>query len=119
MQQASNTHESDVDTCEDVEMEQHDPQGQLRALYMALLTHQERFDEFKHWLSLYPVDVADMAEEPDAAAEVRGRLNQRISAWIGAPFGGLSATQMLLWRAIVVDERFNIALSPWRESNQY
>jgi len=110
MQQAGNIH---------AEIEQHDPHGQLRSLYRALLTRQERFDEFKHWLSLYPVDVAEMAEEPEAAAAVRGRLNQRISAWIGAPFAGLSATQMLLWRSIVVDERFNIALSPWRESNLY
>jgi hypothetical protein len=119
MRDASNTRDADIDDCAAVEMDQHDPHGQLRALYLALLTHQERFDEFKHWLSLYPVDVADMAEEPDAAAAVRGRLNQRISAWIGAPFGGLNATQMLLWRAIVVDERFTIALSPWRESNLY
>jgi hypothetical protein len=119
MQHVRDIYSADVDDCDAVEIEQYDPNAQLRLLYMALLTHQERFDEFKHRLSLYPLDVGDMAEEPEGAAAVRSALNQRISAWIGGPFAGLSATQMLLWRAIVVDERFNIALSPWRESNQY
>ena len=32
---------------------------------------------------------------------------------------GLSAAQTLQWRAIVVEERFNVTLSPWKESNVY
>jgi hypothetical protein len=34
-------------------------------------------------------------------------------------FDGLSATQVVLWRSIVVEERINVALSPWKESNFY
>ena len=44
---------------------------------------------------------------------------QIIGGWVGDRFGGLSATQMLQWRAIVVEERFNVSLSPWKESNNY
>jgi hypothetical protein len=96
-----------------------DPHAQLRALYLSLLTHQERFDEFKQLLSLYAVapDVSD--REPEDAAEVRTRLNDRIRAWVGGRFDGLSAAQVLQWRAIVVEERLNVALSPWKESNFY
>jgi hypothetical protein len=46
-------------------------------------------------------------------------LNARIRDWVGDKFVGLSATQMLQWRAIVVEERFNVSLSPWKESNNY
>jgi hypothetical protein len=27
--------------------------------------------------------------------------------------------QMLLWRSIIVEERFNVALAPWKEANGY
>jgi hypothetical protein len=96
-----------------------DHHAQLRALYLSLLTHQEHFDEFKHLLSLYDVDVAVCHEEPGDAAAVRCALNDRIRGWVGGRFDGLSAAQVLQWRAIVVEERLNVSLSPWKESNFY
>jgi hypothetical protein len=59
--------------------------------------------------------------EPADAAGVRARLNERIRTWVGggSRFAGLSATQVLQWRAIVVEERLNVSLSPWKESNVY
>ena len=96
-----------------------DPHAQLRALYLSLLTHQEHFDEFKQLLSLYDVAPEVMTCEPDGACEVRCRLNERIKEWVGGGFEGLSAAQVLQWRAIVVEERFNVSLSPWKESNFY
>ena len=45
--------------------------------------------------------------------------NERIDEWVGGGFDGLSAAQVLLWRSIVVEERINVALSPWKESNGY
>jgi hypothetical protein len=96
-----------------------DPHAQLRALYLSLLTHQEHFDEFKQLLALYEVAPEIMTCEPDGACQVRGRLNDRIREWVGGGFAGLSAAQVQQWRTIVVDERFNISLSPWKESNLY
>lgn len=95
-----------------------DPHAQLRALYMSLLTRQEHFDEFKQLLALYDVS-GSTDDEPAEASEVRARLNARIRAWIGGRFDGLSVVQVLQWRAIVVEERFNVSLSPWKESNIY
>lgn len=94
-----------------------DSHAQLRKLYMSLLERQERFDEFKQLLALYPGKL-DHDETEDAYA-VRARLNERIAEWIGEDFDGLSASQTLLWRGIVVEERFNVQLSPWKESNVY
>jgi hypothetical protein len=98
-----------------------DPHAQLRALYLSLLTHQEYFDEFKQLLALYDVVPDRLDDEPADAAQVRERLNERIRSWVGtgSPFDGLSAAQMLQWRAIVVEERINVSLSPWKESNVY
>jgi hypothetical protein len=96
----------------------HDPHSQLRALYRSLLERQSNFDEFKQLLQLYPVN-ADGADESEEGALVRARLNARISDWLGGEFEGLSVIQLLQWRAIVVEERFNVVLSPWRESNIY
>jgi hypothetical protein len=96
-----------------------DPHAQLRALYFSLLTHQEHFDEFKQLLALYDVAPELSEQEPDPAAAVRTRLNDRIRDWVGGRFEGLSAAQVLQWRAIVVEERLNVALSPWKESNMY
>ncbi len=97
-----------------------DPHAQLRTLYMSLLTRQENFDEFKELLALYPTEeVGEDDTEVPAAVEVRTRLNQRIREWTGMPFQGLSSSQIRMWRAIVVEERINIALSPWKESNRY
>ncbi|MCC6557664.1 MAG: hypothetical protein IT372_32325 [Polyangiaceae bacterium] len=95
-----------------------DPHAQLRALYISLLEHQEHFDEFKQLLAMYSVAPEHCDEEPAEAAEVRERLNERIRDWVGL-FDGLSAIQVLQWRAIVVEERFNVSLSPWTESNVY
>lgn len=94
-----------------------DPHSQLRALYMSLLQDQSRFDEFKNMLALY--DLRDGETEPAEAAAVRERLNLRIRDWVSGPFDGLTASQVLQWRAIVVEERLNVALSPWKESNLY
>ena len=94
-----------------------DPHAQLRALYRSLLEKQEHFDEFKRLLALY--DVNGESEEPAEAAALRARLNERIREWVSGPFDGLSAAQALQWRAIVVEERFNVSLSPWKESNVY
>lgn len=96
-----------------------DPHAQLRALYLSLLTRQEHFDEFKQMLALYDVSPELLDEEPAEAADLRSRLNARISQWIGGRFDGLSAAQVLQWRAIVVEDRFNVSLSPWKESNMY
>jgi hypothetical protein len=93
-----------------------DPHAQLRALYISLLQHQDHFDQFKQLLALYSV-APEADEEPDDAARVRAELNDRIRSWIGGFFDGLNAAQVLQWRAIVVEERFNVPLSPWKESN--
>jgi hypothetical protein len=95
-----------------------DPHAQLRALYQALLSNQESFDEFKRLLQLYEFDPRQAEEEPGEAAAVRQHLNERIRTWVG-DFEGLSARQTLQWRAIIVEERFNVSLSPWKESNGY
>lgn len=97
-----------------------DPHAQLRALYQALLSNQDCFDEFKLLLQLYdfvPTQAED--EESSEAMAVRDRLNQRIRSWVGGDFDGLSARQTLQWRAIIVEERFNVSLSPWKEANGY
>ena len=95
-----------------------DPHEQLRRLYRSLLEDQDRFDEFKHLLSQYPA-VPEGDVETDEARVTRAKLNGRVSVWLGGDFDGLSATQVALWRSIVVEERINVALSPWRESNVY
>lgn len=97
----------------------HDPHSQLRALYRSLLERQSNFDEFKQLLALYPAQDAEAAEETEEALQIRQHLNSRISAWLGGDFDGLNVVQLLQWRAIVVEERFNVVLSPWKESNWY
>jgi hypothetical protein len=96
-----------------------DAHTQVRALYGALLESEERFHEFKRHLALYDVAADKIDEEPADAAAVRERLNQRIQSWVSVPFDGISAMQMLQWRAIIVEERFNVSVSPWKESNSY
>ncbi|HLK36231.1 MAG TPA: hypothetical protein VKU41_05725 [Polyangiaceae bacterium] len=96
-----------------------DPHAQLRALYQALLSNQDRFDEFRRLLALYDYDPREVDDEPSEAAAVRQKLNDRISGWIGGNFCGLSTMQTFQWRAIIVEERFNVSLSPWKESNLY
>jgi len=94
-----------------------DPHVQLRRLYTSLLEEQNRFDEFKQLLALYPVTDSD--EESEEAQSIRAKLNARINDWLCGHFDGLSAAQVTLWRSIVVEERINVALSPWKESNVY
>jgi len=96
----------------------HDPHSQLRALYRSLLERQSNFDEFKQILALYPVS-ADGNDESVEAAQIRAHLNSRIASWLGGSFDGLNVVQLLQWRAIVVEERFNVVLSPWKESNAW
>jgi hypothetical protein len=87
-----------------------DPHAQLRRLYLSLLEEQDRFDEFKRLLTLYR-----SAEDDTESAEARGvrdRLNARIAQWLDGGFDGLSATQVSLWRSIVVEERINTAPPP-------
>lgn len=95
-----------------------DAHTQLRALYRSLLESEENYHEFKQLLSLYPTTGSHSDEHPEAAA-VREQLNERIRQWVGGQFDGLSAVQLLLWRSIVVEERFNVTLSPWKEANSY
>lgn len=95
-----------------------DHHTQLRALYVSLLQHQEHFDEFRQLLAEYCASPEHSDEEPQEAAQIREQLNDRIRAWVGS-FDGLSAVQVLQWRAILVEERFNVSLSPWKESNVY
>jgi len=84
-----------------------DPAAQLRALYMDLLRNQSHFDEFRHLLALYhPADV-NGEKESSRANEVRERLNDRIRAWLGADIDDLTPSQVLQWRAVVVEERFS------------
>ena len=68
---------------------------------------------------MYPAASGEDETEPAAAAEVRQKLNQRIREWTGASFAGLSSSQTQMWRGIPIDERINVALSPWKESNYY
>ena len=96
-----------------------DPHVQLRRLYISLLEDQNRFDEFKQLLAMYPTDIEDDEGEGEEARRVRSQLNARISEWVCGDFEGLSAAQVVLWRSIVVDERINVAISPWKESNVY
>jgi len=95
-----------------------DPHAQLRRLYISLLEDQNRFDEFKQFLAMYP-DTDEEGEESDEARRVRAQLNARITDWVCGDFEDLSAAQVVLWRSIVVDERINVAISPWKESNGY
>ncbi len=96
-----------------------DPHTQLRALYQSLLTDHARFDEFKRMLALYDVNEDARAEEPEEAAVIRERLNDRIREWLGGSFDGMDAQQTRLWKAILVENRINVALSPWKESNMW
>lgn len=96
-----------------------DGHAQLRSLYLSLVTNQDHFDEFKQLLALYDLAPEGVEREPQDATHVRTLLNERIRCWVGGNFDGLSSAQVLQWRAIVVEERFNVSLSPWKESNAY
>jgi hypothetical protein len=96
-----------------------DPHIQVRALYRALLESEERFHQFKRTLALYDVRADEIEQEPPSATALRERLNDQIRSWVRVPFDGISAVQMLQWRAIVVEERFNVSVSPWKEANGY
>jgi hypothetical protein len=95
-----------------------DPHTHLRRLYIALLEDQNRFDEFKQLLALYEAPSEEIGESEEST-RIRQSLNTRIREWIGPEFEGLNTAQTVLWRNIVVDERINVAVSPWRESNTY
>jgi hypothetical protein len=95
-----------------------DPHHQLRTLYRSLLEQEDHYHEFKQLLALYPTEGTESSEHAEAAA-VREQLNAKIREWVGASFDGLSVMQVLLWRGIIVEERFNVALAPWKEANGY
>ena len=99
-----------------MDIQHRDARDQIRALYRSLLERQSNFDEFKQLLTLYPESVSDTASESEEAAYIRARLNFRIAEWVDGEFDGLSVMQVLQWRNIVVEERFNVALSPLKES---
>jgi hypothetical protein len=96
---------------------QRDRHDQIRALYRSLLECQSNFHEFKALLTLYPASLPPNGQETAEASLVRARLNSRISEWLGDEFDAMTVEQLLQWRAIVVDERFNNVLPTWRESN--
>ena len=93
---------------------------QLCSLYQALLSSQSCFDEFKRLLRLYdffPGFAQD--REPSEAAQRRCEqfLNDRHpGGWIGGDFAGLTVTQTLQWREIIVEERFSARRPAWRFS---
>jgi hypothetical protein len=87
-----------------------DPRQELRTLYIALLTRQERFEEFKRLLAAYPKSNSDDAPEGPEASAMRRTMNQRISQWLGGVFGGLTPKQVLAWRAALVEEQLNTSL---------
>lgn len=90
----------------------------LQIVYMAVLENQDRFDEFRQHLATYSVSPLDDEESAEAAA-VRARLNERAREWTNGAVEGRTRVQMLRWREIIVDQRFNIALSPWKVANWY
>lgn len=90
-------------------------QEQLQALYLALLMRQERFDEFKQLLALYPKPSEEQDGESPEASAIRVKLNDRISEWIGSAFTGLAAHQVLIWRAVLVEEQWGVSLSSMLE----
>ena len=91
---------------------------QLRATYAEMLSSQERFEEIKHLLAQYPEIPPEADSEPSAAAAAREALNARIGEWV-TPFDGLSATQTRQLRQVLVDNRQNLAVAPWKENNSY
>jgi len=87
------------------------------------------FDEWRRAVGVSAsVDPPDASRIPNPESR-RGslpahleRVLQRLTAaraggTLGDPFDALTAEQLLQWRAIVVEERFNNVLSPWKESN--
>jgi hypothetical protein len=82
---------------------------QLGALYEVLLLSQSCFEEFKLLLCLYRFDLDRANDEPPEAAALRRRLNNRIRGWIDGDFDGLTATQTIRWREIIVDELVHAA----------
>lgn len=88
----------------EIEPERH---AQLRALYQFLLHGEERYDRFKELLSMYPPDLVQ--HDAQHCALLTGELvNATLRDWVGERFQALSAADLLLWRAIVVEERFTL-----------
>jgi hypothetical protein len=89
-----------------------EPRDQLGALYEVLLLSQSCFDEFKLLLCLYQLEADRADDEPPDAAALRLRLNNRIRGWIDGDFDGLTATQTIRWREIIVDEAVHASGGP-------
>jgi hypothetical protein len=80
-----------------------DPIALLSALYLSLLRSDEKCQAFRSLLALYP--SALFGGEPKEAARVRCALNALVRSWLGTKTARLSAAQVLLWRAILIDGR--------------
>ena len=66
------------------------------------------------WPTLEPIDSV----ERDTLRRAHGAWRDDVTT--GHHQGAdLSVVQVLQWRAIVVDERLNVSISPWKESNIY
>jgi len=96
-----------------------DNRAQLQALYMSLITRQDRFDEFKDLLASYPDLPSEGDVETEEAILAREALNDRVREWSRIPGGGLSAQQITMLRDMLVTHRLFLAISPWKEANSY
>lgn len=96
-----------------------DSRAQLRALYAQLVTRQDRFDEMKDLLATYPDPEPGADVESAHAVQVREAINGRIREWTRIGGGGLSPTQLLQLRDMLVAHRLNLSISPWPEANNY
>jgi hypothetical protein len=101
-----------------VQIDESKPTDQLRAIYLKLMIDHDHFDEFRAILASYPL-IADEAEESEYATGIRLLATERAREWTGIHIERLSSAQMLVLRDVLVDQRRNIAASPWQESNMY
>jgi hypothetical protein len=85
-----------------------EPQEQLRSICRNMLNRQENICEFQRLLADYPADC-DESDEPAEALVIRDKLSQSVREWTGEAFSGFTIAQVQMWRAIVVDNRLNIA----------
>ena len=65
------------------------------------------------------LSAAHARTNPEQAAQIRELLNLRIAEWTGSRLQSLSCTDMLAWRGMIVDQRINLGIAPWKEANNY
>src|SRR5215510_9150104 len=97
----------------------HDIREHVWWLWHALLMSKERFSEFQTLLSIYPTEPSSSEEEPEGAAALRARINRRVTEWLGRELQPLSASEILLFRELIIEQRMGIGISPWKESNAW